>query len=449
MESAIKDLAQLSDTQLFETVSEGATHIVNNVSRLNTAAQKLYDLEDFPTSRMLRHFATEESAKILVLLDSLRCPRKKSMEVSRTLECFNDHVGKAIYAKACDWRPVTFKDMHSYVEYERALFYLDGPSGYDWIFKNEIVQSRENLIYVDYMRDITNDNEPRDRYWVYPDNDNKYIHEKFSNFHTPASVTLTLAMHRANIATVSGLRIIADIWRSFNPTPTTHVSELTDRNHLTVNTLHECGILDNNKLEEGDEVALLTWSFPLWSIEVRKQRKPRKQQQADMEKLRKERKNFNERRREIEARREPPPAISKEKIEVLSEIYWNAEKEREELYLAISRNKKSNSGSIKISSAGDMRHDDLPSLQRLKKKIREELTEDERISLLALAWFTRYEIANWPAVYEHARDAVKSVNEVYIAGLGSQWLLGYIRWSTRPSSEAGNGPADDGTSLQE
>ena len=447
MESAIKDLAQLNDTELFETVSEGATHIVNNASRLNTAAQKLYDFEDFPTSRILRHFATEESAKVLVLLDTVRCPRKKSKELSRTLKCFNDHVGKALYAKACDWRPANFKDMHSYVEDERVLFYLDGPSGYDWIFKNDIEQSRENLIYVDYMQDITNENEPRDRYWVYPDND-KYIHDRFFNFHTPASVTLILAMQRANITTVSGLRIIADIWRSFNPTPTTHVSELTDRNHLTINTLHECGILDNNKLEEGDQIALLTWPFPLWSIEVRKQRKPRKQQQADMEKLRKQRKNFNERRREIEARREPPPAISKEKIETLSKIYWNAEKEREELYLAVSRNKKINSGRINIVSAGDMSGDELPSLQHLKRKVR-ELSEDERIALLALAWFTRYEIANWPAVYEHARDTVKSVNENYIVGLGSQWLPGYIRWSTKSSSEASNDPADDGTSLQE
>ena len=58
MESAIKDLAQFNDTQLFETVSEGTTHIVNNVSRLNTAAQKLNSVEDYHTSRILRHCAT-------------------------------------------------------------------------------------------------------------------------------------------------------------------------------------------------------------------------------------------------------------------------------------------------------------------------------------------------------------------------------------------------------
>ena len=270
MESAIKDLAQFDDTQLFKTICEGSTHIVNNVSRLNTAAQKLYSVEDNHTSRLLSHFATEESAKVLVLLDTVRCPRKKSKEISRTLECFNDHVGKAIYAQACDWRPANFQDMCSYVESERVPFYLDGPSGHDWIFQNHIEQSRENLIYVDYTRDITNENEPRDRYWVYPYND-RHIHGGLFGYHTPASVTLVLALHRANVTTVPGLRIIAKIWRSFTPLPTTHISELTDRNRLTVNTLYECGVLDKNKLEAKDQSALLAWPFPLWSLEVRKE----------------------------------------------------------------------------------------------------------------------------------------------------------------------------------
>ena len=46
MESAIKDLSQFNDTELFEIVSEGASHIVKNASRLNEAAKKLSGADD-------------------------------------------------------------------------------------------------------------------------------------------------------------------------------------------------------------------------------------------------------------------------------------------------------------------------------------------------------------------------------------------------------------------
>ena len=150
--------------------------------------------------------------------------------------------------------------------------------------------------------------------------------------------------------------------------------------------------------------------------------------------LREKRESFYQWRRKVEALREPPPAISKEKIESLSKMYWEAEEEREEIYRAANQSNNSISNKIKIVTMGDNHSDDLPSLQRLKRMVR-ELTEDERIALLALSWFTRGEIANWPAVYEHARDTVKTVNENYIAGLGSQWLPGYVRWATKSSSQ--------------
>ena len=384
MESAIKDLVEFNDTQLFETVSEGVTHIVNNVSRLNTAGQKLHSVEDYHASRILRHFATEEAAKVLVLLDTVRCPTEKSQEKAKTLECFNDHIGKAIYAKACEWRPANFQNMISYVEDERVMFYLDGPTGYDWIFQNCIEQSRQNLIYVDYMRNIAEENEPRERYWVYP-YENMFINDAFFSYNTPASVTLALALQQTNVTTVSGLSIIAEIWRSFTPTPNTEISELIDMNRLTIDTLYERGILDKNKLGTDEQITLLRWPFPLWPIRVRKEWKKRNQQKANLDELREQRKNFNKLRREIEVRREPPPAISKQKIEALSKIYWDAEGEREELHRANDQSTNSTSDKLRSISLGDIGSCNMPSWQKLKRMLR-DLTEEERLSLLALAW---------------------------------------------------------------
>lgn len=430
MESAIKDLAQFNDTELFEIVSEGASHIVKNASRLDEAAKKLSGADDYHTSRILRHFASEEAAKVLVLLDVVRCPREKSQEKARTLECFSDHIGKAVYAQACEWRPANFQNVVSYVKKARAPYYLDGPSGHDWIFQNHIQESRENLLYVDYIRDITEENEPRERYWAYPHDEQFTIDTIFDYYTPPSSVTLALALHSAKITTVSGLRVIAEIWRSFVPTPDTSISELTDRNLHTVNTLLERGVLDMNKLESSQHYTLSNWPFPLWSLPVGKERIKHTEQQAILKKLRGKRKSFNEWRCEVEAIRQPPPAISKEKIEALSKVYCDAEKEREQLKHAGQQSTNSTSSEISIRSQEGTSQNEIPSWQLLKTMLR-ELSEEERTALLALAFLARREIADWPSAHEHAKDTVSHVGENYIAGLGALWIPGFIRWATK------------------
>lgn len=63
----------------------------------------------------------------------------------------------------------------------------------------------------------------------------------------------------------------------------------------------------------------------------------------------------------------------------------------------------------------------------------QELTERERIDLLALAWFTRDRIANWPNVYKRARAMIERLNYNYQIGLGNEWLKGLERWEMKSS----------------
>ena len=67
---------------------------------------------------------------------------------------------------------------------------------------------------------------------------------------------------------------------------------------------------------------------------------------------------------------------------------------------------------------------DLSSFKSLKKMF-QQLTDHERADLLALAWFTREKIANWPAVYEYARTMISSADDNYQIGLASCWLAGF------------------------
>ena len=155
MKRAIKNLCQLPDDALFKEVETGISHIMDVVNRLDTAAEELHGTGRHYPSRVLEYFAAEEAAKVLILVDAVRCPKNKGEEKSRTLGYFYDHIAKGIYAKVCDWRPIDLAEVRKGVDDERREFYLDGPNDVDWIFPNSIAERRENRLYVGYVCEDT------------------------------------------------------------------------------------------------------------------------------------------------------------------------------------------------------------------------------------------------------------------------------------------------------
>jgi hypothetical protein len=144
MERAIKDLAKLGDTEFFDQVAKGLQLIAEEVRRIDDAATGLSD--DTYTSLLspernypapiLSVVGAEEAAKTLILIDSVRCPVSKSKERTRTLGYFYDHLAKTIYAEACRWRAANFAQLSRLITLDRQMYYLDGPTGADWIFYN-------------------------------------------------------------------------------------------------------------------------------------------------------------------------------------------------------------------------------------------------------------------------------------------------------------------------
>ena len=166
MKSAIKDLAQFSDRRLFEEVSEGISQIVKNAVDLEDAASCLIQNKHHRTGEILSSFAEEEAAKVLLLIDVVRCPRDQSDAQGRTLGYFHSHFAKRIYSKLCSWHFAGFEDMCEAIERECQEFYLDGPNDVDWIFPNSLSIEREKEIYVDYVKDVTTEEGPR--FWNCP-----------------------------------------------------------------------------------------------------------------------------------------------------------------------------------------------------------------------------------------------------------------------------------------
>ena len=423
MKRAAYDFANFPDERLFRQLAEGIPLIVENAVSLDETAQHLHRQEDFRASEIFRGFAEEEAAKVLILIDLVRCPRdwKKRTKIPKR---FYGHVAKRIYAMTCSYpRIASFKEFCELVQTECRPYYLDGPNSVDWIFWNNIAAKRGQNLYVDYTQELSD--EPGDYHWIVPPAPLPWNRR----YKTPDCVKLSQALSEAGAGSPHGLAMIAKIWRRFVPVPETDREELYGLIALTLDRLGESGL---NSADESSKSFIVTyWPFPLWPLTI----KEPLGKEDDLKKLREERERTIEWIEEKEAKRNPPPAISRSKVEALSEAHaaWAREVN------ARGGGRSTSVGGLRIRSGADISKDfELPSYKRLTEMYG-ELPEDERAALLALAWFGReIGVADWSHIYAQARDMVGPPDEGYDIGLGSYWLAGLDRWGKSPQPfEAG------------
>ena len=415
---AIRNLEQLPDTDLFETLSEGMSLIVDNATDFEETARRLYQNGEFRASEVMRGFAKEEAAKVLILIDYVRCPNESGQR-TQVLKRFYSHVAKRIYAMTCEYsRYASFGVVSDLVESECRPWYLDGPNDIDWIFPNSISAEREQNLYVDYVQDVTDDEGPC--HWIAPAPPPIC---SLSQYQTSDCVTLVRSLFKVGALSTGGLAEIAGIWRSFKPLPDTGRRELYHLIGETLNRLAQC-----SSVIEKEEAQFIVshWPFPLWPLTMKEPRLD----DGDLGGLRAERSRTVEWIEETQAKRDPPPAISRAKVEDLSEVYatWQVEVEARE-----ASTSRTDSSSLRIRPATDYdKYLKLTSYARIRDKLT-ALSDEEHVALVALAWFTRYQIADWPWTYAHAIKMTPYFDDVYQISLGSDWLAGLRRWESKPA----------------
>ena len=416
MKGAVLDLAGFSAARLFEEIADGVPLIVENAEKLEAASHRLFVANEYRASEIIRGLAEEEAAKVLILLDAARCPKKSRRD---TLKCFYDHLPKRIYALTCSFPHISsFGELRELVAHERQPYYLDGPNSVDWIFTNSITTERERAIYIDYVRDIT-ETSGCYGWWgaldVSGTDPGPYRH--------PESVDLCRALCEAGAKSKDGLAVIAETWKGFVPEEDTSREALRELIVSMLTRLEEDGhgVSDQSAVNR----IVSSWSFPLWPFRLHAS--PASKTVAE---LREERRLTIEWIEKTEARRDPPPAIERSKVKAMSGTYgaWRAECDKED---ARRGQGKKYGTSILRSSSELAKHFDFPSYKRLEAMF-EELEASERTALLALAWFTRDTVANWPRVYEQARAGSVTLGVRYQIGNGQDWLAGLERWEEQP-----------------
>ena len=416
MRPAIRDLAQLPDHRLFKEIATGIRQIVENAESLESTAVRLARMKEHRACGIIRSLVEEESAKVLILLDVARCPKQQGNGRSRALSSFYSHLAKRIYAGACSWRPSDFRDLERYIDLEQRDYYLDGPNDVDWIFPNDAKAGRESRMYVDYVRDLTEDD--GERYWVSPIARGERHEERA----TPTCLGMVRALHRVGMTTQEGLNVVSHVWKEFQPSPETTSIELSQ---WTRRTLEE--VLKNETysdlIEEDLQAIVFDWSFPLWPFCLTKMRK------QSLEELRSQREEEVRRREEIEAQRDPPPTVSRDKVVELSKAYFEWEQERDR---PMAEHRSGKFVTLSTSLVG--RLDALDSYKRLKGMIRGLMLE-ERMDLAALAWFGKLRQSGWAFCHQNARKTIgNDLN--YECGIGAHWLTGFERWEKVPELPA-------------
>ena len=418
MKSVIVELANFSDNRLFEEVAEGVGHILANSVNLDASAKRLADVADYRGSTVLRNLAEEEATKMLVLLDVVRCPKTNQKDRVRTLKGFNDHVVKGVYAKACDWRCFDFAPFAQFVNRHVALYEFIGFYGFESITSNEIKSARENKMYVDFVQELTLENE--ERYWTHP----SYEDQRYG-YRTPKSLEVASALASVGMAEPDGLKIVADVWRKFEPAGQRYV-DLIDSISETINLLDQASLTRTNSEYKCDQ-AVWNWPFPMWSLNLRLK-------ERSLDEMRERRKKYiSELQRRVSVR-EPRLRISGDTVIELSEMFEKWERDMDRL-TAPSVVQGTNIRIIK----GEIQNQffECETYEQLVIALT-ELSEDERLDLMALAWFGRDEIQDWGFCYKHARS-MSHLDLRYQAGLGNHWMDGLRKWEAKPELPLGMG----------
>ena len=357
MRRAIGDLERLPDAPLFKELSEGMPLIVDNAVSLDETAHRLYREKEFRASEIMQRFAEEEAAKFLILIDFVRCPRDSDRR-AQVLKRFYDHVEKRVYAMTSSYpRIASFRELSELVDSECRSYYLDGPNWVDWIFPNSISANREQAIYVDYVRDITD--AAGEYHWTTPTDPLSFS----SQYVTPDCVKLSRALSEAGASSPDGLAEIANVWRQFEPEPDTNREELRDLILHTLNRLARSGL--GTPDESTTQFIVSCWSFPLWPLSMREPRATPK----DLEGLREERERTVKWIEETEAQRDPAPAISRSKVEELSDAYAARQSD---IDARAARDAEGEDRGLRIRSSADLaQRFRLPSYARRQDMFRE------------------------------------------------------------------------------
>lgn len=153
-------------------------------------------------AEVLAGFAQEEAAKILILMDAVRCPRHLiAARLSQIVSRFYGHLERLIYAEVCDGWSQDIADLRKRVEPLRKSHYIEGDVG-EYIVPNANRYRRESKLYADIEA-----YEDRVPIWNAPK-----TYPGFFEPRKPSVLAVAEAMAALGMFSLPGLNATAQVW---------------------------------------------------------------------------------------------------------------------------------------------------------------------------------------------------------------------------------------------
>lgn len=254
----LRSLANMQPMQRWEVLAQGLPLLLKSAEGLSASSRAVKG--NARAREILEGHASEEGAKILILLDYARCPLGLSEFAQRSLWKFYDHGTRLIYADACHWRPTDLNELRGYVDRERRSHYLEGFAG-EYILPNSNIYQRESRLYADLTRQ-------QDGSFLWNDPESTIGYDSRWNL-GPATIRVARSLAKVGAFTAKGVAIIHKIWAAQSFTGPEHAMRSDELIEETLKALIEAKLVSTDAEEQDARVIYSSWQMPMYAIETK------------------------------------------------------------------------------------------------------------------------------------------------------------------------------------
>ncbi|MBG0795929.1 hypothetical protein IYY11_21460 [Methylocystis sp. H62] len=250
-------MCQMPHNERLELIAEGLPVVFQSAQGFWDAAEVLK--ERHREADVLEGFAEEEAAKILILMDIVRCPPSLvSSKIGLMVSRFYDHLARLLYAEAQRWKPMHVSQLREYVDEQRRAHYLEGYAG-EYILPNWNIARRESQLYADI--EAYEDGAPT---WNAPTG---YA----SGLPRLKPVALRVAESLSNVGAYSlkGVQAIANFWGTTEFKDTENWQDSENLTRCLLETLIAEGLPSERASEQDMSMLYDSWQMPMYNLEFK------------------------------------------------------------------------------------------------------------------------------------------------------------------------------------
>lgn len=248
-------LCSMPHSERISVISQGLPIILDSAQGFWKAGCRLKEAPR--EAQVMEGLATEEAAKILILMDLVRCPSKlAASKLGKIVGCFYSHLARLIYADAVSWRPVDIAELRRYVDGHRKSFYLEGSIG-EYIFPNPTLYDRESRLYAD-IEAFEDDR----IIWNAPTRCSGRLSSLGSTV-----LSLTEAMSQLGLFKLNGLKAVSEIWGDVNFSDEEDHATSRELTQILLERLIKERLLEDTSSQDQADTLFEYWQMPMYNLE--------------------------------------------------------------------------------------------------------------------------------------------------------------------------------------